>query len=120
MAIHAVPFKNDHNANEKLSDLIKLLGIPQKEIAVILGVSERTLERWLSDPKLAEESYRYQMLKEIYKKSCHVIKTNSVGKWLTRPQPELGNYAPLTLMRDMQGFKDILSLLDSMDSGAYA
>ena len=94
--------------------------IDKKVLAGTLGISDRNLERWLDEPSLAEDNYRFQLLKEICLKSKGMIKPDHLGKWLTRPHKELGNYKPVSLMLDIQGFKDVLKLLESYKGGAYA
>lgn len=96
------------------------IGISRRDLAFILGTTERNLMRWLEYPALAEESYRFQMLKEICLKAEGVIETARLGEWLARAREDLGGYAPLTLMREQQGFKDILRLLEAIKSGSYA
>ena len=103
-----------------LSEIHRLLHMDKKVLAAILGISDRNLERWLDEPSLAEDNYRFQLLKEICLKSRGMIKPDHLGEWLTRPHKELGNYKPVSLMLDIQGFKDVLKLLESYKGGAYA
>jgi len=107
-------------ANLTLTEIHRLLQMDKRTLAAILAASDRNLERWLDEPSLAEDNYRFQLLREIVLKSKGMIKPDHLGKWLTRPHTELGNYKPVSLMLDIQGFKDILKLLDSYKGGAYA
>jgi hypothetical protein len=59
-------------------------------------------------------------LREIVLKTKGVIKPDHLGDWLTRAHAELGNYKPVSLMLDIQGFKDVLKLLESYRGGTYA
>src|SRR5437016_2926372 len=90
-----------------LSEIHRLLKMDKKALAAILGISDRNLERWLDDPGLAEDNYRFQLLREICSKSKGIIKPDHLGEWLTRLHTELGNYKPVSLMLDIQGFKDV-------------
>ena len=103
-----------------LTEIHRLLDMDKKALAAILAISDRNLERWLDDPDLAEDNYRFQLLREIVLKSRGVIKPDHLGGWLTRPHAELGNYKPVSLMLDIQGFKDVLKLLESYRGGTYA
>ena len=103
-----------------LSEMHRLLHMDKKALAAILAVSDRNLARWLDEPSLAEDNYRFQLLREICVKSRGIIKPDQLGGWLTRPHAELGNYKPVSLMLDLQGFKDVLKLLESYKGGTYA
>ena len=103
-----------------LTEIYRLLEMDKKSLAAILSISDRNLERWLDEPALTEDNYRFQLLREIVLKSKGIIKPDHLGEWLTRPHAELGNYKPLSLMLDIQGFKDVLKLLESYKGGTYA
>lgn len=102
-----------------ISELSSSIGLNHKDLAFILGISEKNLGRWVKDPRLAEDSHRYQLLKEICIDFRDVIRTDKLGQWLKRSQGDLGNYSPITLMREIQGFKDVLKVFASIRGGAY-
>ena len=103
-----------------LTEIHRLLQIDKRVLSATLAISDRNLERWLEDPGLAEDNYRFQLLREIVLKSKWVLKPDHLGGWLSRPHAELGNYKPVSLMLDIQGFKDVLKLLESYRGGTYA
>lgn len=103
-----------------LLEIHRLLKMDKKALAAILAISDRNLQRWLDEPGLAEDNYRFQLLREICSRSRGMIKPDHLGEWLTRPHAELGNYKPVSLMLDIQGFKDVLKLLESYKGGTYA
>ena len=120
MTTATLEYRKRSRTEFSLTEIHRLLHTDKKALAAILGISDRNLERWLYEPALAEDDYRFQLLREVVLKSKGIIKPDHLGEWLTRPHAELGNYKPLSLMLDIQGFKDVLKLLESYKGGTYA
>jgi putative toxin-antitoxin system antitoxin component (TIGR02293 family) len=106
--------------NWDIRDIFRHTKISHRDMARILAISERSLNRWMANPRLAEKSHRFQMLKEICAASEGVITYNKLGQWLARPQKDLTHHAPITLLRKIEGYRDVLKLIGSIRGGTYA
>lgn len=105
--------------NWDIRDIFRHTKISHRDLALILAISERSLDRWFAEPRLAEKNHRFQMLKEICVASEWVVKRNKLGQWLARPQKDLGNRAPIKLLRKIEGYGDVLQLISSIWGGTY-
>src|SRR3989344_8422876 len=100
--------------NWSIRDILRHTKISHRDMALILAISERSLDRWIAEPRLAEKNHRFQILKEICAASEGVIRRNKLGQWLARPQKDLGCRVPIELLRKTQGYRDVLKLIISI------
>jgi uncharacterized protein (DUF2384 family) len=87
--------------------LAETLSVPQTDIAGLLGVSTRTLQRWLSpdgpSPEGADEA-RVRMAARTVAHLRHVFTGPGVVRWFMRSHPGLGGRSPVELLQDpLQG-----------------
>lgn len=83
--------------------LTDTLSVPQAEIATLLGVSTRTLQRWLSSdvpsPEGAEEA-RIRMVARTMAHLRHVFTGPGAVRWFMHPHPALDGRRPIDLLSD--------------------
>jgi uncharacterized protein (DUF2384 family) len=80
-----------------------VVGLPYAELAPLLGVSPRTLQRWLaqdgSRPEGMDEA-RVRMVARTVAHLRHVFTGPGTAKWFLRPHPDLEGRPPLQLLDD--------------------
>jgi len=95
-------------------------GFTRDKLAIVLGVSERTIRRWekrenkpspLAKSKLDE-------LTEILNEIEETFESREKGiKWLTTPNRSLGGKTPLEVLLEKNGIKKISTLLGRLRWG---
>lgn len=86
------PFKMDQ-VNLEQVEIIASLGLTDEEIAIILGISERTLNYWKKNPEFLQSLKRgktkadFQIIQSLYKKAL-AGDTTAMIFWLKNRQPE--------------------------------
>lgn len=94
----------DERAVEDTQQLVVQLGswlpgVTQKELASLLGVQPRTLQRWRSDGGRPLDE-RQRLVADLVAVLRHGWSPRGVLRWFERPHPDLGGVAPLTLLDD--------------------
>jgi putative toxin-antitoxin system antitoxin component (TIGR02293 family) len=83
--------------------LAETLSVPQGDIATLLGVSARTLQRWLlaegPSPEGADEA-RVRMVARTVAHLRHVFTGPGAVRWFMRPHPALDGRRPVDLLED--------------------
>ena len=106
----ALPIGADRSPAELLGWLAETLGIPRAEVAVRMGVSLRTLQRWLrgeARPGPAETSV-IRRLARVVNEARWALSPEGVTAWLDRPSPYLDGRAPSELVRSSEPGADAL------------
>jgi putative toxin-antitoxin system antitoxin component (TIGR02293 family) len=96
------PFAADVPVRDVLTRLASQLNVPQADLADLLGVSTRQLQRWLSAngaPLSGEDEARVRVVAEIVNHLRHVFTAPGALAWFRRPHPHLGE-APMELLKD--------------------
>jgi hypothetical protein len=83
-----------------------LPGIPQREIAQLLSVHPRTLLRWSQQP--ARPQRRLQLLAQLVAILRHGWTPEGVVAWFARPNRDLGNRKPGSLLGDPAYERDLI------------
>lgn len=106
-ARHVLRDALDHAADRAVGDTRELIdqlsawlpGVTQKELAALLGVQARTVQRWRSDGgrTLTE---RERLVGDLVAVLRHGWTPRGVLRWFERPHPELDGEAPLSLLDD--------------------
>jgi hypothetical protein len=101
-AVAGAPVSDGRPVKTVLRELSAMVRVPQPELAALLGVSTRQLQRWLADdgpvPSGREEG-RVRALAKLAAQLRHVLTGPGVAAWFTRQHPELG-VAPVELLAD--------------------
>ena len=108
-----------------INHLKKILELTNSQIAELLGISGKTLERIrvnTSSKKLNEiTSDRLYRVLNIFYKTVAVLEESQEAKiWLKTPQYGLGNEIPLELLKTEAGTREVESLLGRIEHGVYS
>ncbi len=78
------------------------LSVPQHDIAELLGVHVRTLQRWLKGGAMPEgdDEARVRMVAKTLAHLRHMYTAPGVVRWFSRPHAALGGRRPLELLDD--------------------
>lgn len=118
--LEARPVDEDVPAGVVAGWLERVLGLPQHQVATLVGTSARTWQRWLSgaaepDPYLASRLRRIARLTQHLQ---HSLTGPGVGRWFSRAHPLIkeGAGTPLDLLDDPEGYRLLLSLAAGLRS----
>lgn len=107
----------------EVDEIADLVGLTDKEMAYVLGMTPRNLHRLLSQQSLnIEASERLLLLKNVLLHALDTFegRTSTVLNWLKTPIRELDNQAPLQLMDTVTGFTLVDDVLGRIDYGLPA
>lgn len=108
------PVRADRDSKELLRWLATTTSVPQAELAEVLGVGTRTLQRWLSDSDAAEpagdDDMRLRVVARLVNHLRHSFTGHGAIRWLQRPHPKLANAAPAELLDDETRFPELIHL----------
>jgi hypothetical protein len=89
-------------------------GASNSELAALLGISERKLERWLSarDPASpgGDDEMRVRVLGRLVNQLRHAMTGRGALRWLSIPNADLGGAAPAELLDDPAASARLFSL----------
>ena len=103
-------------------ELQKTLGVGTAELANLVGIPVRTLQRRKEEGRLTkEESDRLDRVGVLAEKAAAVFSSEQAAqKWLTSPQLGLAGLVPLDLADTGAGIREVEALLGRIDYGVYA
>jgi putative toxin-antitoxin system antitoxin component (TIGR02293 family) len=104
-------------------EVAALVGLTDKDMAYILGMTPRNLHRITADQRFGTEaSERLLLLKNILLHALDTFegKPNVVLNWLKTPLRELDNQSPFQMMDTVTGFGLIDDVLGRLDYGLPA
>ena len=107
---------------EALDRVAAALGVTQAEMAELIGVAPRTLQRRRSagcfDAQESERLYRYIRL---YERAVDVFDGDeeSARTFLKHPQAGVGGAVPVQMARSEYGATEVMDLLGRIDYGVY-
>ncbi|TVQ01699.1 MAG: DUF2384 domain-containing protein [Balneolaceae bacterium] len=104
-------------------DLLEVTGLSRDELAGLLGVSYKTIQRYQKEEKKMNAQNSEQLLKMIvlYQKAEEVFgDIDSFDRWLRKPAAGLGNQVPLSFMKTSGGIDLIHDELQRIEHGALA
>jgi len=109
-------------AKQKLLSLARKLSLTIQEIADILHISERTLQRYSPDTFIkTEHADRAIELARLYERGIDVLgSAEAFNKWLRQPNYALRNQAPLSLLDTSIGFTMVLDVLGRIEHGVFS
>lgn len=109
------PYSADVPVGEVLAGTVQTLGVPQKDVADLLGVSVRQLQRWLSEggsEPSADDAGRIRAVGQIVNQLRHTFTGHGVLAWFQRDHPALG-LPPIKLLEDPLRYPEVLRLARS-------
>jgi putative toxin-antitoxin system antitoxin component (TIGR02293 family) len=107
--------------NEVLK-MAKHLSFSGKELAIIINLSERTLQRYPDDKKLEKiASEKAIQLAKLYERGNEVWGDLDRFKgWMRHPNPFLGSKTPLEILDTSFGFEMVLDEIGRIEHGILA
>ena len=106
-----------------LLTFLKKTGLTRLELAPILNISARTLQRQEDDDTLSPAiSERLLMLNDLYQLGYQALGQlpKNTTDWLREPNPALNNEKPLDYLDTYQGIQEIKNLLGRIIHGVYS
>lgn len=97
-------------------------GIPVHDIAVIIGIPERTLARRKATGRLAaDESERLLRISRIFELAVGLFTGDAGGAvaWLRTPRPALGGHTPLEYAATEVGAREVENLIGQLEHGVF-
>ncbi len=108
------PVAEDQPIKEVMFWLDTKLDVPQKRKADLLGVGERTYQRWVSRNESAApegpQELRARIVARITAQLRHVLTGPGVVEWFETPKREVGGIAPIDLLYDASATERLLEL----------
>jgi len=107
---------------ETFFEVQELLGVGAAQLAEVVGIPLRTLQRRKDEGRLTkDESDRLDRVRMLAKHAADVFESPRAGReWLTRPQMGLAGFVPLELADTGAGIREVENLLGRIDYGVYA
>lgn len=119
-ALQGAPLADEAPVRPVLRELVAVMRVSQAEVAGLLGVSTRQLQRWLAEdgpvPSGPDEA-RVRAIARIAAQLRPVLSGPGVAAWFTRPHPELGA-APVTLVGDPLAVPRLVALASALRAQA--
>lgn len=102
-------------------DLCTSMDISLSEMSTFLHVSLRTLQRYSSEKVLdIDQSSKLLMLSDLYLHGVDVMPADQFRLWLREELPLLGGEAPLTILDNPFGIKQVSNILGQLEHGVFA
>jgi hypothetical protein len=116
------PVAEDRPAREVARWLVGAVDVPQRRLADLLGVRERTFQRWISDAESTrpegDDARRLRIVARIAAHLRHSLTGPGVVRWFERPRDELDGKAPAALLDDPDAVGRLLRLAGGARSSA--
>lgn len=105
-----------------LLDLADKLSFSMQELAKVLHVSERTLQRYGNNEKMSSNtSERALLLAQLYRKGTNVLgSANNFKDWLKTPLPAFKQQTPVSFLDTSFGFSLVSDELGRIEHGIFA
>ncbi|GAA4410403.1 hypothetical protein GCM10023187_34940 [Nibrella viscosa] len=107
----------------RVDEVARPVSLTDRDMAHILGISERTLHRLQPQARLASgASERLLLLENLLAHGLAVFdgRAEVLGRWLRIPLPELRRQAPLEFLDTTIGFALVHQVLSRIEHGIYA
>ena len=118
------PVGEDQPAKDVARWLVGAVDVPQRRLADLLGVRERTFQRWISDSEPSrpegDDARRLRIVARIAAHLRHSLTGPGVVGWFERPRRDLGGKAPVALLDDPDAVARLLALASGARSSAAA
>jgi hypothetical protein len=104
------PYAADVPAVDVLRGLVRMLEGRPRELAELLGVSTRTLQRWLADGAAGptgDEASVVRLVAQVVNQLRYTLTSTAIVNWFQRIHPWLGS-APIELLGDPERHRDLL------------
>ena len=107
---------------EAFFQLQEQLGVGTPQLAGVVGIPVRTLQRRKDEGRLTkDESDRLDRVRKLMSHATGVFESETAARaWLTRPQIGLAGFVPLELADTGAGIREVENLLGRIDYGVCA
>ena len=114
--------KRSSATKAKLVQLAEELGLSREEIARVVGMTARNLQRYSSSHKLSQEQYTNMLLlTRLFIRGVDVFGSKEkFGRWLRKPVRSLGMQRPLDLLDSAVGYTVVEQALGRIEHGIFA
>jgi uncharacterized protein (DUF2384 family) len=107
-----LPVRDERPIEDVTRWLAATLGASPTRLAELLGVSPRTVQRWLADTNpvrpSGEHALRLRVLARVVNNLRHMFTPEGVIVWLTHPHPGLGRKPPASLLGEPDAIPRLL------------
>lgn len=109
-------------SKKSLLALAKQISLTIEEIATVLHISERTLQRYTPSTLVkTEHADRAIELARLYERGAEVLgSSKAFDTWMRSPNYALNNEIPLSLLDTSIGFDLILQILGRIEHGVFS
>jgi hypothetical protein len=111
------PVSDERSGKELARWLVESVHVPQLQLAELLDVDRRTLQRWISTKEPAapagEDERRLRVVARVVNQLRYALTPAGVIGWFERARPELDDQAPRTLLPEA----DALPRLQALATG---
>jgi DNA-binding transcriptional regulator YiaG len=107
---------DERSPKQLVSWLSEILPVSQRELAAILGVNARKLQRWLhgaNEPE-GDDALRVTVVARIVNQLRHSLTPVGVLRWFDRTRAELGGRKPRTLLASAEHIPQLIELAASI------
>lgn len=106
------PVHDDASAAAVAAWLIETVEVPQRELAEVLGVNPRTLQRWAAGESTPSgvEATRLRTLARVVNNLRHVLTGTGVLLWLREPHRDLRGKRPSELLGTPEAYTALVRL----------
>ena len=103
-------------------ELAARMGVTMEEIAELLRLTPRTLQRRLEEGRLElGESERVWELARLYFRASEVLESEAAAaQWFKSPIQALGWATPISLMRTAVGLREVENILGRIEHGVFS
>lgn len=114
--------ENGINKQEYVTVVKTVAGMPEKDFAVIAGVSQRTLSRLKPTQNVPPQTAEVTLsVLRIYQKACEIFGNEELAqKWIRRPNSALAGKTPVEAVKTRFGAEEVLDVLTRIEYGIYA
>ena len=107
------PVAVDRDANSVARWLVDTAGLAARQLAPLVGVHERTLQRWAAEPPQSvpsgEDERRLRSVAQVVAQLRHALTAPGVLAWMAAPDDELGGQSPAQRLDDPAGLPAVLA-----------
>ncbi len=103
-----------------LANIQSALALSQEELARALGVSHRSVARWLGGEveRVGEAHLQtIQAIEALLEEACKALRPDKVAMWFRSPHPTLADLRPLDVLSSRTGQERVKALLGGIRWG---
>lgn len=118
------PVADERAGDEVARWLVEQVNVPHQQLADLLAVDKRTLQRWISTKEAAlpggEDERRLRVVARLVNQLRHALTPAGVIGWFERPRPELDDRAPSALLEAPDALPQLQALARGLRTSVAA